>query len=196
MLPSYESTQLLVLYLLLTVVFVFVERRRLGRTLARVGRPGAYFAVVSVCALLIAQTHRMGSSLYPYTSWMMYTHPAPSGWSWRVEFVRASGAREVIPVAKVMPGPNPRAAMRLITSAAARLEGAGEKGRAARREELESLLEGVAALDALRHAEDPVERIEIQRCRIEGGPPWGRESFACDPFFQHGAAYPGGRHAP
>lgn len=180
-----DPAPLLAIYVLAAAVFAAAERQRLSSTIARAGRPAAYFVVLSVCGLLVAQTYVPSGSLYPFAAWTMYTERAPERSTWRVEFVRASGAREVIPVARVLPGPEPRAAMRHITVAAWRLETASDEARDEKLNELEELLEAVAELDARRHSSDAVTQIEIERCRIEGDPPWNRRSFVCGPFFVH-----------
>jgi hypothetical protein len=175
MAPS--SFQLLLLYSAAFIALVIWKRAPLLALFVTVGRPGAYFTVTALIALLICQAFPPGREAYPFAAWDMYTTPTPLARTSAIEVIRVSGTSEQLPMARILRGPDPRPMMRHLYRYGSRWEREDPALAALVRGEFEAYLEALIQLDSLRNPSDPIAYTELRECLVELDEPW---AVRCD----------------
>jgi hypothetical protein len=172
---------LLLLYLLAAAGFGYWKRRELLRLLAAVGRPAAYFALISLAGLLVAQTYLPDRSLYPYSSWTMYTDAAPSRAAWAFQAVRASGERTRLSARSAFRAAEARTITGHLYRHATRLQASRGRGAPEHARLLEETVEAFVRADARRNPRDPIIRVDLHRCLLGEGAFLEEDTEWCDP---------------
>lgn len=172
---------LLLLYLLVAGGFGYWKRRELLGLLAAVGRPAAYFAVISAGALLLAQSYLPDRSLYPYSSWTMYTDPAPSRSAWAFLAVRASGERTRLSARTAFRAAEARTITGHLYRQATRLQVSRAREDPAPGHLLQETVEAFIRADARRNPRDPIVRVDLHRCLVGEGAFLQEDTEWCDP---------------
>lgn len=179
---SPESRLLVFLLVGLGVVLLPV-RRSLAATLARAGRPSAYFFTITAAVLLLIQAYLTHGHAYPFASWTMYGQPSPPRSVWEITIRRSDGTEDRLDPWRVVRGPDARALMRSLENGLARIAAITDpEVRDPQWTELVALLDAMLRLESRRGERTPAVAVNISRCMLLGVAPWEESDFACEPF--------------
>jgi hypothetical protein len=174
-------------YPLLAVVVLVLLVPRVAPALGAVGRPAAYFFLIAVLGLFVAQALGLARWTYPFVDWTMYTRADFDSATWVVELERESGVREAR--GRLLPhrGMENRALYwRAYLLAHTHVSPDTAVSPDARADALARLTEFFQAVDlaegrALGPGRDRLQGASLVKCDALGALGVGREGLACDP---------------